>query len=77
LKTNKGRRITLIINSLNNKTTELDLNINYYYLVSISLINYKNNLNNKDDLDPEESKYYKIIFDKNIDLTVFEPKNYS
>jgi hypothetical protein len=77
LKINKKGRTALIINLLNNKIIELNPNINYYYLVSISLINYKNKLNNKNDLDPKKSKYYKIIFNKNINLIVFEPKNYS
>jgi hypothetical protein len=77
LKTSKKERAALIINLLNNKTTELGPNINHYYLVSISLINHKNELNNKNDLDPEKFKYYKVIFDKNIDLTVFKSKNYS
>jgi hypothetical protein len=49
LKINKKGRITIIINSLNNEITELGPNINHYCLVSISLINYKNELNNKDD----------------------------
>jgi hypothetical protein len=77
LKINKKKYIILIINLLNNEIIELGFNINYYYLVSIFLINYKNELNNKNDLDLKKSKYYKIIFDKNTDLTVFEPKNYS
>jgi hypothetical protein len=55
----------------------LGSNINYYYLIFIFLINYKNKLNNKNDLDQEKSKYYKITLDKNIDLIIFEPKNYS
>jgi hypothetical protein len=41
----------IIINLLNNKIIKLDFNINYYCLVSIFLIDYKNELNNKDDLD--------------------------
>jgi hypothetical protein len=77
LKINKKGYIILIINLLNNKIIKLDFNINYYYLASIFLINYKNELNNKNDLDLEKSKYYKIIFNKNIDLIVFELKNYS
>jgi hypothetical protein len=77
LKTSKGGCAALIINSLNNETTELGPNINYYCLASMSLISHKNELNNKDDLDLEKSKYHKIIFNKNTDLTVFEPKNYS
>jgi hypothetical protein len=77
LKINKKEYIIIIINSLNNKTTELGPNINYYYLVFIYLINYKNKLNNKNDLNQKKYKYYKITLDKNINLIIFEPKNYS
>jgi hypothetical protein len=77
LKTNKGGRAAIIINLLNNETTELGPNINYYYLAFMFLIGHKNELNNNNNLDQKKSKYYKIILDKNIDLIVFEPKNYS
>jgi hypothetical protein len=77
LKINKKKYAIIIINLLNNKITELGFNINYYYLVFIFLINYKNKLNNKNNLDQKKSKYYKITLDKNINLIIFEPKNYS
>jgi hypothetical protein len=49
-------------NLLNNEIIELGFNINYYYLVFIFVIGYKNELNNKTDLDQKKFKYYKIIF---------------
>jgi hypothetical protein len=76
-KASRGGRAAFIINSLNNETTELGPNISHYCLASMSLISHKNELNNKDDLDPEESKYHKVTLDKNTDLPVFEPKTYS
>jgi hypothetical protein len=67
----------LIINLLNNKIIKLNFSINYYYLIFIFLINYKNNLNNKNNLYLKKFKYYKIILDKNINLIIFKSKNYS